>query len=89
MRRTLSRQTLHAAVTGFGTAVLIMVSTPVAGSAPARWDAETSSTVFIPEIFDGAGYGSTAESAVQQAIGDANTTASAYQLYSSERSGRM
>src|SRR5687767_6300036 len=44
-------------------------------------DAQTSSSAFVPEIFDGAGYGSTAESAVRQAIGDARVTASAYQLY--------
>jgi hypothetical protein len=46
--------------------------------------AQTSSAVFVPEIFDGAGYGSTAESAVRQAIGDAKVTASAYGLYTCE-----
>jgi len=41
----------------------------------------TAFAQFTPEVFDGAGYGSTAETAVRQAIGDAETTASAYQLY--------
>jgi hypothetical protein len=104
MLKTFSHRTLRAALTGFGTAlVLIMVSSPVAGSAATKLftgvgsggptpevavraatrNAQTSS-VFVPEIFDGAGYGSTAESAVRQAIGDAKTTASAYGLQTCE-----
>jgi hypothetical protein len=105
MHKMLSYRTRHAALTGFGAAlVLIMVvSSPVAGSAAAMrftgggfgpapevagqtaiWQTETSSSAFVPEIFDGAGYGSTAESAVRQAIGDARVTASAYGLYACE-----
>jgi hypothetical protein len=78
MRKTLSHQTLRAALTAlFATAlVLIAASSPVAGS--------TSSSPFVPEFFDGAAYGSTAETAVRQAIGDAQTTASAYGLFMCE-----
>lgn len=105
MLKTFSHRTLRAALTGLATAlVLVMVSSPVAGSAAAKVftgggsdgltpqvtvraatpNAQTSSSVFVPEIFDGAGYGSTADSAVRQAIGDAKTTASAYGLYTCE-----
>ena len=35
----------------------------------------------VPELFDGGGYGPTAEYAVQAAIWDAETTASTYGLY--------
>jgi hypothetical protein len=61
MGRALSRQTMHAAISGLATAALIMVSSPVAGSAGTRWDAETSSSPIVPEFFDGGGYGPTAE----------------------------
>jgi len=40
-----------------------------------------------PEFFDGGGYGSTAESAVQAAIWDAEATASAYGLFDCELVG--
>jgi hypothetical protein len=87
MRRTLSRQTIHAALTGFATAALITVSSPVAGAAHAMWGAQTSSSAFVPELFDGGGYGPTAEVAVRQAIGDARTSASAYGLFTCELVG--
>jgi hypothetical protein len=88
MRKTFSHRTLHAVRTGFGIAlVLFGVSSPVAGSAAAGWDLEPSASAFVPELFDGGGYGPTAETAVQQAIGDAETTASAYGLYTCELIG--
>jgi hypothetical protein len=49
--------------------------------------ATTPLSAVIPDFFDGAGYGSTAESAVRAAIGDAKTTASAYGLYKCELAG--
>lgn len=75
MRRTFSQRKLHAAFTRVApTVVAIMLSSP-------------SSSAFAPEFFDGAAYGSTAETAVRQAIGDAETTASAYGLYKCELVG--
>jgi hypothetical protein len=47
----------------------------------------TSLSASVPELFDGAAYGSTAETAVRQAIGDAKVTASAYQLFTCELVG--
>jgi hypothetical protein len=47
----------------------------------------TSLSATVPEFFDGAGYGSTAETAVQAAIWDAEITASAYGLYTCELVG--
>jgi hypothetical protein len=58
--------------------------TPELSAHAAKAVAQTSSSAFVPEIFDGAGYGSTAESAVRQAIEDAQVTASAYGLYTCE-----
>jgi hypothetical protein len=43
--------------------------------------ATTPLSAVVTEYFDGGGYGSTAESAVYAAIGDARTTASAFGLY--------
>lgn len=98
MRKTFSHRKLQAVFTGFGTAVLVIIASSVAGSAAAEAltgsgsqprpevgvRAAISSFQFVSEIFDGAGYGSTAESAVNQAIGDAKVTASSYQLYTCE-----
>lgn len=78
MRKTFSHERLHASLMGFGVALLLTVApSPLAGSAVA-------SSVFVPEFFDGGGYGPTGETAVHQAIGDAEVTASAYGLYSCE-----
>ena len=49
--------------------------------------ATPASAQHVPELFDGAGYGATAETAVRQAIGDAEVTASSYQLYNCELVG--
>jgi hypothetical protein len=76
MPKTFPPRRFHAALTGFAiAAALTMASATTAGRPP------TSSTVFVPDVFDGAGYGSTAETAVRQALGDAQVTASAYGLY--------
>jgi hypothetical protein len=80
MRKTSLHRALRAALTGFATAVvLIMVSRTAV-----MWDAQAPSFAFVPELFDGAAYGATAETAVRQAIGDAEVTASAYGLYTCE-----
>jgi hypothetical protein len=47
----------------------------------------TSLSAFVPEFFDGGGSGSTAESAVQAAIWDAEITASGYGLFTCELVG--
>lgn len=78
MRKTFSSRTLQAALTAFSAAVFLLTSSPAVGSA------EIQSPPSVPEIFDGAGYGSTADTAVRQAIGDAEVTASAYGLYHCE-----
>ncbi len=45
------------------------------------------SSAWVPELFDGGGYGPTAETAVRAAIEDAEVTASGYQLYTCELVG--
>jgi hypothetical protein len=66
MREMFSHRILHAAVTGFGAAVvLIMVSSPVAGSAVAR-------------TFTGGGSGPMPDVAGQAAMWDAETSWSAF-----------
>ena len=80
MRKTFSHRRLHAALTGFATIlVLTMASSPATGSA--------ADTPWVPESFDGGGYGSTAQSAIYAAIGDAENTASGYGLYTCELVG--
>lgn len=79
MFKTFSHLRLPAALTGFAIALLLIMASPAA-----MWGAQMSSFVFVPEVFDGAGYGPTAETAVRQAIGDGEVTASAYGLYTCE-----
>ena len=66
MRKTLSHWKRRMAVTGCSTALLM--SSLVAGSAEAK-------------LFTGGGFGPTEEVAIQAAIWDAETSASAEQLY--------
>jgi hypothetical protein len=63
------------------------VNTPEVVAQAAMWDSEKSSSPFVPEFFDGGGYGPTAETAVRQAIEDAEVTASAYGRYTCELAG--
>jgi hypothetical protein len=47
----------------------------------------SSLSAFVPEFFDGGGSGPTPETAVQQAIWDAETSASAYGLFTCDLVG--
>jgi hypothetical protein len=100
MRKTFSRiKLLQAARTGLATAVvLILVSSPITGSADTKSFTSGASgrtpevaarapQTFVPEFFDGGGSGPTPEVAVQAAIDDARVTASAYGLFTCELAG--
>jgi hypothetical protein len=88
MRKFSSHRNLKAAFAAFAILFLVMTSSPAAGSSVAEPSTASVSlptpqwpSTFVPETFDGGGYGSTAETAVQAAIGDAEVTASGYGLF--------